>query len=111
MIRRTVFRNALAALALSASVTIQALEDWPQWGGPHRHGLSAGKNPLESWPPGGPPPPWKVAGAGEGYSSFAVAGGRIFTLGARRDREYVVAFDAAGGKRLWEGAPAGGSST
>jgi outer membrane protein assembly factor BamB len=102
MIRRTVFRTALAALALSAPVTIWALEDWPQWRGPHRDGLSAEKQLLKSWPQGGPPLDWKVGGAGEGYSSFAVAGGRIFTLGARGDREYVIAFDAASGKRLWE---------
>jgi outer membrane protein assembly factor BamB len=102
MTRRTVFRNALAALALSASATTQALEDWPQWRGPHRDGLSAEKNLLKSWPQDGPPLAWRVGGAGEGYSSFAVAGGRIFTLGARGDREYVVAFDAASGKRLWE---------
>lgn len=102
MTRRTVFPNALAAIALSASVTIQALEDWPQWRGPHRDGLSAEKNLLKSWPQDGPPLAWRVGGAGEGYSSFAVAGGRIFTLGARGDREYVVAFDGASGKRLWE---------
>ena len=102
MTRRTVFRNVLTALALSASVTTQALEDWPQWRGPHRDGLSAEKNLLKSWPQDGPPLAWRVGGAGEGYSSFAVAGGRIFTLGARGDREYVVAFDAASGKRLWE---------
>jgi outer membrane protein assembly factor BamB len=102
MTRRTVFRNAFAALALSASATTQALEDWPQWRGPHRDGLSAEKNLLKSWPQDGPPLAWRVGGAGEGYSSFAVAGGRIFTLGARGDREYVVAFDAASGKRLWE---------
>jgi outer membrane protein assembly factor BamB len=104
MTRRTVFRNILTALALSASATTQALEDWPQWRGPHRDGLSAEKNLLKSWPPDGPPLAWRVGGAGEGYSSFAVAGGRIFTLGARGDREYVVAFDAASGKRLWEAA-------
>jgi outer membrane protein assembly factor BamB len=102
MTRRTVFRNVLTALALSASATTQALEDWPQWRGPHRDGLSAEKNLLKSWPQDGPPLAWRVSGAGEGYSSFAVAGGRIFTLGARGDREYVVAFDAASGKRLWE---------
>jgi outer membrane protein assembly factor BamB len=102
MTRRTMIRNALAAIALSASVTIQALEDWPQWRGPHRDGLSAEKNLLKSWPQDGPPLAWRVGGAGEGYSSFAVAGGRIFTLGARGDREYVVAFDAVSGKRLWE---------
>ncbi len=102
MTRRIAFRSALAALALCASVTMQALEDWPQWRGPHRDGLSAEKNLLKSWPQGGPPLAWKAGGAGEGYSSFAVAGGRIFTLGARGDREYVVALDAATGKRLWE---------
>ena len=102
MTRRIAFRIALAALALCASVTMQALEDWPQWRGPHRDGLSAEKNLLKSWPQGGPPLAWKAGGAGEGYSSFAVAGGRIFTLGARGDREYVVALDAATGKRLWE---------
>ena len=63
---------------------------------------SAEKNLLKSWPQGGPPLAWKTGGAGEGYSSFAVAGGRMFTLGARGDREYVVALDAATGKRLWE---------
>ncbi len=102
MTRRIAFRSALAALGLCASVTMQALEDWPQWRGPHRDGLSAEKNLLKSWPQGGPPLAWKAGGAGEGYSSFAVAGGRIFTLGARGDREYVVALDAATGKRLWE---------
>ena len=44
----------------------------------------------------------RSSGAGEGYSSFAVAGGRLFTLGARQGTEYVLAFDAATGKRLWE---------
>ena len=70
--RRIAFGNALAALALSASVTIEALEDWPQWRGPHRNGTSAEKNLLKSWPQGGPPLAWKTGGAGEGYSSFAV---------------------------------------
>ncbi len=102
MTGRIAFGNALAALALSASVTIEALEDWPQWRGPHRDGTSAEKNLLKSWPQGGPPLAWKTGGAGEGYSSFAVADGRMFTLGARGNREYVVAFDAASGKRLWE---------
>ena len=102
MTRRIVFCNVLAALAVSASVTIAALEDWPQWRGPHRDGRSAEKNLLKTWPKGGPPLAWQAAGAGAGYSSFAVAGGRAFTLGARGNREYVIAFDAASGKRLWE---------
>jgi outer membrane protein assembly factor BamB len=35
---------------------------------------------------------------------MAVTGGRLYTLGARGDTEYVVAFDVKGGARLWEAA-------
>jgi outer membrane protein assembly factor BamB len=106
MIRRSTVSLALAALVSGASVTIEALEDWPQWRGPRRDGVSAERGLLKSWPRGGPPLAWKVSGAGEGYSSFSIAEGRLFTLGARDDQEYVVAYDAATGKRLWE-APHG----
>jgi outer membrane protein assembly factor BamB len=94
---------ALLTCALGASV---AGEDWPQWRGPLRDGVSTERGLLKAWPAGGPPLAWKAGGAGEGYSSFAVAQGRLYTLGARGDREYVVAFDAGTGKRLWE-APNG----
>jgi outer membrane protein assembly factor BamB len=33
---------------------------------------------------------------------MAVANGRLITLGARAGTEYVIAFDTASGKRLWE---------
>lgn len=80
------------------------VDDWPQWRGPRRDGVSAEKGLLRRWPAGGPPQAWQATGAGEGYSSFAVAGGRLFTLGARGGTEYVVAFDAESGRRLWESA-------
>ena len=106
MIRRSALFAALAALLAGASVTIQALDDWPQWRGPRRDGVSAERGLLKTWPQSGPPLAWKATGAGQGYSSFAVAGGRLYTLGAREDREHVIAFDAASGKRLWD-APHG----
>ena len=108
MIRRSAI--AVAMLLLGASVTIDALDDWPQWRGPRRDGVSTERGLLKSWPNGGPPLAWKAAGAGEGYSSFAVSGGRLFTLGARAEREFVVAYDVATGKRLWE-TPHGGRFT
>ena len=106
MTRRTVISIAAAAFALGASATIQALDDWPQWRGPRRDGVSAERGLLRAWPQGGPPLAWKAGGAGEGFSSFAVAQGRLYTLGARGEREYVMAFDIATGKRVWE-APNG----
>jgi outer membrane protein assembly factor BamB len=57
---------------------------------------------LKAWPAGGPPLAWRATGAGEGYSSFAVSNGRLYTLGARAGNEYTFAFDVASGKKLWE---------
>jgi outer membrane protein assembly factor BamB len=81
--------------------TAGGADDWPQWRGPNRDGLSPETGLLSSWPAGGPPLVWKAAGLGTGYSTVTVSGGRIFTLGAGRDIEYLVALDAGTGKELW----------
>ena len=36
---------------------------------------------MKDWPAGGPPLLWKAAGLGVGYSSLAIVGQRIFTIG------------------------------
>lgn len=95
---------AAFVLSLPAVVSNRALDDWPQWRGPNRDGKSAETGLLKGWPANGPPLAWRASGAGEGYSSFAVANGRLYTLGAREGTEYVMAYDAASGKRLWESA-------
>jgi outer membrane protein assembly factor BamB len=87
---------------LPVRVSNRAMDDWPQWRGSNRDGRSGETGLLKAWPAGGPPLAWQAKGAGEGYSSFAVSQGRLITLGARGDTEYVIAFDAASGKRLWE---------
>ena len=97
---------AAVLLSLPVGVSNRGLDDWPQWRGPNRDGRSAEKGLLKDWPSSGPPLAWRVSGAGEGYSSFAVANGRLYTLGARNGTEYTLAFDAGTGKKLWE-APNG----
>lgn len=89
-------------LAASGATLSSFVDDWPQWRGPRRDGISTETGLLQRWPAGGPPLAWRVSGAGEGYSSFAVSDGRLYTLGARQNTEYVMAFDAATGKKLWE---------
>jgi outer membrane protein assembly factor BamB len=68
----------------------------------NRDGKSAETGLLKAWPSGGPTRVWQATGAGEGYSSFSVADGRLYTLGARGGMEYVMAFDEATGKKIWE---------
>jgi len=95
------FLTALVTAAVTTAAA-SAADDWPQWRGPRRDGVSAESGLLKQWPPSGPPLAWQATGAGQGYSSFAVSGGRLFSLGARQGTEHVFALDAASGKRLWD---------
>jgi outer membrane protein assembly factor BamB len=90
-----------AILLLSAILAVSAA-DWPQWRGPNRDGKSPETGLLKSWPSEGPRLVWRATGLGEGYSSIAVAGGRIYTQGQRAGAQYVIALDAATGKKLWD---------
>lgn len=102
--------SILVAVSLAAVVNIaaQSSSDWPQWRGPNRDGVSKETGLLKQWPEGGPPLVWKATGAGTGYSSLAIANGRIYTMGLRGDREYLIAFDTATGKEAWA-TPHGGA--
>ena len=86
---------------VSSVATAQTSGDWPQWRGPNRDGISKETGLLKQWPAQGPPLVWKTTGAGNGYSSLAISGGRIFTMGARGNNEYIIAFDEATGKEVW----------
>jgi outer membrane protein assembly factor BamB len=82
--------------------------DWPQWRGPNRDGITSETGLMKSWPAGGPQLAWKATGLGEGYASFSVARGRLYTMGQHGNKTLVYALDAATGKKTWE-AEAGGS--
>lgn len=75
--------------------------DWPQWRGSNRDGISKETGLLKQWPTVGPPLLWKAQGAGRGYSTVSISGGRMYTMGLRGDKEFVVAFDIATGKEAW----------
>lgn len=87
--------------------------DWPTFRGADRTGVSTETGLLQSWPAGGPKLVWQAEGTGRGYSSLAVVGNRIYTLGDNlpdvgSDDEYLLCLDAANGKQVWKtktGAP------
>ena len=93
--------GAMLAAVLGTAQTPPPAE-WSQWRGAHRDGISAETGLLKDWPAGGPPLAWQTTGAGAGFSSFSTSGGRLYTIGARDDVEYVMAFDRATGRKLWE---------
>ena len=82
----------LAALPLTHTKA-----DWPCYHGRDRDNLSKETGLLQSWPAEGPPLLWTAEGLGKGYSSVAIAEGRLFTAGMIDKQTYVIALDVATG--------------
>ena len=97
--KRVVLLGIVFVFLFAAEAMAQSAANWPQWRGPNRDGVSKETGLLKQWPEEGPPLVWKAIGAGHGYSSFSIANGRLYTLGLRGDREFVIAFDVATEKK------------
>jgi outer membrane protein assembly factor BamB len=91
----------ISLVALFGGLVSAAERDWPQFRGPHRDDVSPDKGLLQEWPKDGPPLAWKATGIGGGYSSVAVAGDRLYTMGNKGPKSYVFAVDRGTGKVLW----------
>ena len=108
-------------------------EDWPQFRGPDRDGISPATGLLETWPEEGPKELWRRP-IDEGFSAVSVACGRLYTMFAETPAEeagngdaaddppaaasdesddeptepemieYAAAFDAATGEEIWRAA-------
>jgi len=77
--------------------------DWPGFRGPHGDGHYDETAIATNWPAEGLRPIWKQP-IGGGYASFAIAGGRAFTIEQRRAQEAVTAYDVETGRELWAAA-------
>lgn len=91
----------LRAAAGPASEKVAKPTDWPNWRGPDHNGVSKETGWMHKWPAGGPRVLWR-AEVGTGYSSFAVAAGRAYTMGNTRNHDTVWCFDSENGKVLWQ---------
>ncbi|HEU4930657.1 MAG TPA: PQQ-binding-like beta-propeller repeat protein, partial [Pyrinomonadaceae bacterium] len=85
------------------SVNSSANSDWPQWRGPQRSGVSSSETGLlRQWPAAGPKLLWQLNDIGDGYSTPAVVGNRIYVMSNRgMDNEFVQALSTADGKVIW----------
>ena len=99
MVRTRCLPSALAVLGF---VAVAHAADWPQWLGPERTGVSKETGLLKDWPKDGPKLKWKITNlGGEGYSSPAIAKGRIYTLAQYDNTEHVVALYERDGSKIW----------
>lgn len=96
------FRIAVVTALFSAGTSnfLQA-EDWYRWRGPNMDGISTETNWSSAWPAQGPKILWR-AKVGQGYASFAVADGRLYSTGNTADTDTLHCLDASTGKVLWK---------
>ena len=99
---------AIALLLFFAGPIVKA-DDWPQFRGPERTGISAETGLLKKWPADGPKLLWQYDDLGGGYCSMAVVGDRVYSAGGKNGQVVVTALDAEG-KKVWE-QPIGKTAT
>lgn len=100
---RFVTRYLRLAALVALGGALPALAQWPQWGGPNRDFKSSATGLADRWPADGPRKLW-ARDLGDGFSSLAVADGRIYTMKRKGDQEVAVALDLKTGETLWEHA-------
>lgn len=111
-------RWCVVLFVLASPLTRLTADDWPQWQGPQRDGVWRERGIVGQFPEGGPPIRWRTE-IGAGYSSPAVAGGRVFvtdrpdsltrgnpagavTRTAESGHERVLCLDDQTGRVLWQ---------
>jgi outer membrane protein assembly factor BamB len=97
----TSFRTFLIVVAVGGAVTAALAEDWPQWRGVRRDGISRGTALVRNWPETGPKVLWKHDLTG-GYSAPIIANGRLVIQTEDAKEEIVRCLDPLTGNRLWE---------
>ncbi len=88
-------------------------KDWPMWRGPMGNGISTETDWTSDWPAEGPKKLWSRDVVGIGFSSCAVVGDFLYTLGhdpntpekekaGELTDDHVLCMDAETGRRIWE---------
>jgi outer membrane protein assembly factor BamB len=96
-------RINLSAIALSFFYSVVCYsDDWPEWRGGQRDGVSVEKDWLANWPEKADPKVLWRASVGKGHSAVSVSQGRAYTMGWDGKRDTVFCLDANTGKILWK---------
>jgi outer membrane protein assembly factor BamB len=91
----------LGVLAVCLLVLSAWADDWPQWRGPTRTGVSKETGLLKVWPKDGPKLLWKAKEIGGGFSTPAIVGDRIYLMADRAGEEFLLALSVKDGEKVW----------
>jgi outer membrane protein assembly factor BamB len=93
--------TAVSCSEIHSVVAVESADRaWPNWMGAHHDGISRERGWSADWPESGLPMVWQKQ-IGIGFSSLAIADGRLFTLGHKNGKETVYCLDNATGEILW----------
>ncbi|MGB0740561.1 MAG: polyvinylalcohol dehydrogenase, partial [Planctomycetaceae bacterium] len=99
-------RQFLFLLCAAVPLTSIQAGDWPTWRGTSRDDISSETGLLSEWPEGGPKKLWDTKEAGLGYSSFAIVGNQLFTMGSdgteNDSSDFLMAFNVTDGSVSWK---------
>ncbi|HUU93429.1 MAG TPA: PQQ-binding-like beta-propeller repeat protein [Phycisphaerae bacterium] len=94
-------RLLLMALVTACFAAVAFGEEWPQFLGPNRNGVSPEKGLLRTWPASGPKVLWTID-VGPGYGGAAIRDGKVYILDRIGDEQDVLrVLDFATGKEEW----------
>ncbi len=107
------FKNCVLPALLAGAICLPLpAADWPQYRGPNHDGTSPETMPTQ-WPADGLKQVWKTP-LKDGFSSFVVGDGKVYTLVTRDfaggNQEACVALDAGTGKEVWAAGMGAGSA-
>lgn len=95
-LRRFAAFACLLGLVAALSPRPAAADDWPYFRGPNHNGISTEKG----WNPAAAKQIWNKQ-LGDGCSSVAVVGDRVYSAGHRGGRDIVYCLDANTGDEIW----------
>jgi outer membrane protein assembly factor BamB len=96
-------RNGKPLLCLLFLGAVAHAEDWPQFHGPNRDGVSKETGLLARWGEKGPPLLWQKK-AGEGFSGPVVADNKVLCFYRMNGKEVVDCRNAETGAEIWTSA-------
>jgi outer membrane protein assembly factor BamB len=95
-------RVVLLAGLVGVGIFNCAADDWPQFRGPNRDGISKEHGIRKEWPEGGPKLVWQKKDVSEGWGSVAVVGDTIYLLGSHgAEEESISAYKTSDGSQVW----------
>ncbi len=93
----SLFAFSIASMFSNAELSA---EDWPQWRGLNRDGISSETGLLTQWTEKEPNRLWTVS-VGVGASSIAVSDNYAYTMGNINDEDIIYCLNSKTGEKVW----------